>query len=153
MRNSRLRFLIVDDFATSRRIIGKLLREIGFTEADEAADGRTALDMLLNARFDFVIADVDMPRLDGFGLVTAMRRHPDLQAIPALLVTREPSKEQVVRASRVGANGYVVQPLTRSGLEDRIRAILGLAGMTVPHRPLHPALAHPGGQPPAPPRR
>jgi len=141
MRNSHLRFLVVDDFPTARRIIGKLLREIGFTEADEAVDGQAALDMLLKTRYDCVIADVDMPRLNGFDLVAAMRAHPALQSIPALLVTREPSKEQVVRASRVRANGYVVQPLTRSALEDRVRAILGLPAVIAPRRPAFAALA------------
>lgn len=135
MRNRQLRFLVVDDFATTRRIIGKLLREIGFAEVDEAADGRIALEMLHGARYDFVVTDVEMPRMNGFDLVAAMRRDPSLQAIPALLVTREPSKEQVVRSARVGANGYVVRPLTRAGLEDRIRAVLGLPPMTLPRRP------------------
>ena len=141
MRNSHLRFLIGDDFGTARRIIGKLLREIGFTEADEAIDGQAALDMLLNARYDCVIADVDMPRLDGFDLVAAMRRHPALQAIPVLLATREPSKEEVVRASQVRANGYVVHPLTRAVLEDRVRSILGLPAFTVQRRPGFSAFA------------
>lgn len=135
MRNSRLRFLIVDDFATTRRIVGKLLREIGFADVDEAVDGIEALEKLKQGRFDFVITDVDMPRLDGFELVAAMRRDPALEAIPALLVTREPSKDQVVRASRAGANGYVVRPLTRAGLEDRIRVILNLPPLTLPRRP------------------
>ena len=135
MRNRQLRFLVVDDFATTRRIIGKLLREIGFAEVEEAADGLAALEMLKEASYDFVVTDVDMPRMNGFELVAAMRREPALQAIPALLVTREPSKDQVVRASRVGANGYVVRPLTRAGLEDRIRAVLGLPPMTLPRRP------------------
>lgn len=141
MRNSHFRFLIVDDFGTARRIIGKLLREIGFTEADEAVDGQAALDMLLNARYDCVIADVDMPRLNGFDLVEAMRRHPTLLAIPVLLVTREPSKDEVVRASQVRANGYVAHPLTRAVLEDRVRSILGLPAWTVPRRPGLVALA------------
>jgi two-component system chemotaxis response regulator CheY len=141
MRNSHLRFLIVDDFGTARRIIGKLLREIGFTEADEAVDGQAALDMLLDARYDCVIADVDMPRLNGFDLVEAMRRHPTLLAVPALLVTREPSKEEVVRASQVRANGYVAHPLTRAVLEDRIRSILGLPAWSGPRRPGLTALA------------
>jgi two-component system chemotaxis response regulator CheY len=141
MRNSHLRFLIVDDFGTARRIIGKLLREIGFTEADEAVDGQAALDMLLNARYDCVIADVDMPRLNGFGLAEAMRRHPALLAIPVLLVTRDPSKEEVVRASQVRANGYVAHPLTRALLEDRVRSILGLPAWTAPHRPGFTAFA------------
>ena len=135
MRSRQLRFLVVDDFATTRRIIGKLLREIGFAEVREAADGVAALEMLKEASYDFVVTDVDMPRMNGFDLVAAMRREPALQAIPALLVTREPSKDQVVRASRVGANGYVVRPLTRAGLEDRIRAVLGLPPMTLPRRP------------------
>jgi len=135
MRNSHLRFLIVDDFGTARRIIGKLLREIGFTEADEAVDGRAALDMLLNVRYDCVIADVDMPRLNGFELAEAMRRHPTLLAVPVLLVTREPSKEEVVRASQVRANGYLAHPLTRALLEDRVRSILGVPAWTVPRRP------------------
>ena len=105
MRHSQLRFLIVDDFATTRRIVGKLLREMGFAESEEAVDGVEALEKLKEGRFDFVITDVDMPRMDGFQLVAAMRRGPALQSIPALLVTREPSKDQVVRASRAGANG------------------------------------------------
>jgi two-component system chemotaxis response regulator CheY len=133
MRNSHLRFLIVDDFGTARRIIGKLLREIGFTEADEAADGQAALAMLLDARYDCVVADVDMPRLNGFDLVSAMRQRPALQSIPVLLVTREPSK--VVRASKVRANGYVAHPLTRAVLEDRIRSILGLPAWSLQRRP------------------
>lgn len=141
MRNSHLRFLIVDDFGTARRIIGKLLREIGFTEADEAVDGQAALDMLLNARYDCVIADVDMPRLNGFELAEAMRRHPALLAIPLLLVTREPSKEEVVRASQVRANGYVAHPLTRAQLEDRVRSILGLPAWTGPRHPGFAAFA------------
>lgn len=141
MRNSHLRFLIVDDFGTARRIIGKLLREIGFTEADEAVDGQAALDMLLNARYDCVIADVDMPRLNGFGLAEAMRRHPALLAIPVLLVTRDPSKEEVVRASQVRANGYLAHPLTRALLEDRVRSILGLPAWTAPQRPGFTAFA------------
>jgi len=134
MRNSQLRFLIVDDFGTARRIIGKLLREIGFAHADEAADGEQALEMLRRERYDCVITDIDMPRLDGFELVAAMRRDPALEQIPALLATRDPSKEQVVRASRVRANGYVVHPLTRTVLEDRIRAILGLPPSALPRR-------------------
>lgn len=141
MRNSHLRFLIVDDFATARRILGKLLREIGFTETVEAADGHIALELLQQSHYDFVITDVDMPRMNGFDLIAAMRREPALQAIPALLVTREPSKDQVVRASRVGASGYVVRPLTRAGLEDRICAILGIPALSAARRPSQGGLA------------
>jgi two-component system, chemotaxis family, chemotaxis protein CheY len=125
MPESRLRFLIVDDFATTRRIIGKLVREIGFAPA-EATDGHAALGMLRCDRYDFVIADVEMPRMDGFELAAAMRADSALRPIPVLLVSREASKEQVVQASRVGASGYIVLPLTRAGLEEKVCAILGL---------------------------
>jgi two-component system chemotaxis response regulator CheY len=134
MRNSRLRFLIVDDFATTRRIIGKLLREIGVASSEEASDGLAALELLRHDRFDFVITDIEMPRMNGFDLIAAMRRDAALQSIPALLVTREPSKEHVVRAARVGANGYVVRPLTRAGLEDKICAVLGLPALSTARR-------------------
>jgi two-component system chemotaxis response regulator CheY len=138
MRKTHLRFLVVDDFATTRRIIGKLLREIGFVEVDEASDGFVALEKLHGGRYDFVICDVDMPRLDGFELVAAMRREAALQSLPVLLVTREPSKDQVVRASRVGANGYIVRPLTRAGLEDRLCSILGVPCLSTGRRSATP---------------
>ena len=142
MRNNHVRFLIVDDFATTRRIIGKLLREIGFTETDEATDGRVALEMLQRSRYDFVITDVDMPRLNGFDLIATLRRDPAFSALPALLVTREASKDQVVRASRVGASGYIVRPLTRAGLEDKICSILGVSSLVTPRRSAASGPAH-----------
>jgi two-component system chemotaxis response regulator CheY len=141
MHNRHFRFLIVDDFATTRRIIGKLLREIGVADADEASDGLAALEKLRNDRFDFVITDVEMPRMNGFDLVAAMRQDASLRSIPALLVTREPNKEQVVRAARVGANGYVVRPMTRAGLEDKICAVLGLPALSAARRSRLAALA------------
>jgi chemosensory pili system protein ChpA (sensor histidine kinase/response regulator) len=82
-----------------------------------------------------------MPRLNGFDLVAAMRQRPALQSIPVLLVTREPNKDEVVRASKVRANGYVAHPLTRAVLEDRIRSILGLPAWTLQRRPGLAALA------------
>ena len=91
-RLSRLHFLVVDDFATMRRIVRNLLREMGHAEVDEAVDGRAALEMLRSQSYDFVVADVNMPNLNGFDLVRAMRQEPTLQSVPVLLVTPSASK-------------------------------------------------------------
>lgn len=137
---NRLRFLIVDSSATTRRILHKLLREIGPVHVDEAADGRTALGWLNSERCDFVIAEAHLPLLDGFELIRALRRDPALQALPALLVTKEASKDHVVRAARVGASGYIVRPLTRASLEDKVLTILGLPARPPSRR--HDVQAH-----------
>jgi two-component system, chemotaxis family, chemotaxis protein CheY len=81
-----------------------------------------------------VIAEAHAPLLDGFELVEILRRESALEALPVLLVTREASKEQVVRAARVGASGYIVRPLTRAALEDKILAILGLPAQAARRR-------------------
>jgi two-component system chemotaxis response regulator CheY len=141
-RPSRLHFLVVDDFATMRRIVRNLLREMGHPDVDEAVDGRAALEMLRTQRYDFVVADVQMPNLNGFDLVRAMRQEAALQAVPVLLVTPSASKEHVVLAARVQANGYIVRPLTRSALEDKVCSILGLPGEPGRPRATFSAIAH-----------
>jgi two-component system chemotaxis response regulator CheY len=140
-RPSRLQFLVVDDFATMRRIVRNLLREMGYTEVDEAPDGSAALAMLRTRPYDFVVADVQMPNLNGFDLVRAMRQEPVLKSVPVLLVTPTASKEHVVLAARVQANGYLVRPLTRSALEDKVCGILGLPPTPGRVRPTFSALA------------
>lgn len=141
-RPSRLHFLVVDDFATMRRIVRNLLREMGHSEVDEAADGRAALEMLRMQPYDFVVADVQMPNLNGFDLVRAMRQEQALQAVPVLLVTPSASKEHVVLAARVHANGYIVRPLTRSALEDKVCSILNLPAVPGRPRATFSAIAH-----------
>lgn len=141
-RPSRLQFLVVDDFATMRRIVRNLLREMGHSEVDEAVDGRAALEMLRARSYDFVVADVQMPHLNGFDLVRAMRQEAALQSVPVLLVTPSANKEHVVLAARVQANGYIVRPLTRSALEDKVCGILGLPPVSGRTRPTFSALAH-----------
>jgi two-component system, chemotaxis family, chemotaxis protein CheY len=122
----RLRLLIVDPSTTTRRIVRNLLREIGFAQIDELPDAHGALAWLAAQPCDLVIAEAQTTLLDGFELVETLRRDPDLEALPVLLVTRAASKDQVVRAARVGASGYIVRPLTRAALEDKVLAILGL---------------------------
>jgi len=121
---SSTRFLIVDDFATMRRIVRNLLAELGFRQVDEAPDGRAALELLRTSPYDFVISDINMPRLGGFELLQQVRADPALQAVPVLLITSEASKDDVLQAIRLGANGTILKPLTKSALEEKVRNIL-----------------------------
>jgi two-component system chemotaxis response regulator CheY len=116
-----LKFLIVDDFSTMRRIVRGLLKEMGCNNADEAEDGRMALGMLQNARYDFVVSDINMPNMNGFELLKAVKTDDKL---PVLMVTAEARKEDIVRAAQDGAAGYIVKPFTKATLEDKVQKIL-----------------------------
>jgi two-component system chemotaxis response regulator CheY len=118
------RFLVVDDFATMRRIVRNLLAELGFRQVEEASDGRMALEMLRQGGFDFVISDINMPRLGGYELLQQIRADAALQSLPVLLVTSEANKDDVLQAIRLGANGTILKPLTKSSLEEKVRNIL-----------------------------
>ena len=118
------RFLIVDDFSTMRRIIRGLLKEIGYENAEEAEDGVVALDMLRNAAFDFVISDINMPNMNGFELLGAIKKDESLKHLPVLMVTAEARKEDIVRAAQEGAAGYIVKPFTKATLEEKVQKIM-----------------------------
>ena len=119
-----MRFLIVDDFSTMRRIIRGLLKEIGYERADEAEDGVVALDVLRNAAFDFVISDINMPNMNGFELLTNIRQDAALKHLPVLMITAEARKEDIVMAAQAGASGYIVKPFTKATLEEKVSKIL-----------------------------
>ena len=84
-----LRFLIVDDFSTMRRIVRNLLKESGFADADEAEDGVVALHKLRNSKFDFVVTDINMPNMNGFQLLSEIKKDDKLKHLPVLMVTAE----------------------------------------------------------------
>lgn len=126
---NNLRFLIVDDFSTMRRIIRNLLKEIGYTDADEAEDGVAALQKLRNGRFDFVVSDINMPNMNGFELLGQIRGDEKLRALPVLMVTAEARKEDIVAAAQGGASGYIVKPFTKATLEEKVSNILKKLGM------------------------
>ena len=119
-----MRFLIVDDFSTMRRIVRGLLKEIGYTNADEAEDGSVALNMLRNNKFDFVVSDINMPVMTGFELLSAIKADNNLKHLPVLMVTAEARKEDIVRAAKDGAAGYVVKPFTKATLEEKVQKIM-----------------------------
>lgn len=127
--SSALRFLIVDDFSTMRRIVRNLLKESGFADADEAEDGVVALNKLRNGRFDFVVTDINMPNMNGFQLLNEIKKDEKLKHLPVLMVTAEARKEDIVLAAQNGAAGYIVKPFTKATLEEKITLILKKLGM------------------------
>jgi two-component system chemotaxis response regulator CheY len=118
------RFLIVDDFSTMRRIVRNLLKEIGYSNAEEAEDGAIALNMLRASKFDFVVSDINMPNMNGFELLKHIKSDHSLKAVPVLMVTAEAKKEDIVAAAQAGAAGYIVKPFTKATLEEKVQKIL-----------------------------
>lgn len=118
-----MKILIVDDFSTMRRIIKNLLRDLGFTNTDEADDGNTALPMLQSGKYDFLVTDWNMPGMSGFDLLKAVRADDSLKTLPILMVTAEAKRDQIVAAAQAGVNGYVVKPFTAAVLKDKIEKI------------------------------
>ncbi len=124
MSVAELKFLIVDDFSTMRRIVRNLLKEIGYTNADEAEDGVAALTKLKGGRFDFVVSDINMPNMNGFELLRQIRADDGLKSLPVLMVTAEAKKEDIVMAAQIGASGYIVKPFTKAVLEEKLLKII-----------------------------
>ncbi|MCP4272387.1 MAG: chemotaxis protein CheY [Gammaproteobacteria bacterium] len=118
-----MKILIVDDFSTMRRIIKNLLRDLGFTNTSEADDGLTALPMLQQGNFDFLVTDWNMPGMEGIELLKKVREDEELNSLPVLLVTAEAKKEQIVEAAQAGVNGYIVKPFTSGTLKEKIDKI------------------------------
>jgi len=125
-----MKFLIVDDFSTMRRIVRGLLKEIGYNNAEEAEDGVIALNMLKNNKFDFVVSDINMPNMSGFDLLAAIKKEDSLKHLPVLMVTAEARKEDIVRAAQDGAAGYIVKPFTKATLEEKVAKIMQKLGAT-----------------------
>jgi two-component system chemotaxis response regulator CheY len=123
MANPNTKFLVVDDFSTMRRIVRNLLKELGYTNVDEAEDGVIALNKLKGGGFEFVVSDWNMPNMDGLTLLQHIRATPELAALPVLMVTAEAKKENIIAAAQAGANGYIVKPFTAITLEEKLAKI------------------------------
>ena len=118
-----MKILIVDDFSTMRRIIKNLLRDLGFTNTQEADDGSTALPMLKSGDFDFLVTDWNMPGMSGIDLLKEVRADSKLAGLPVLMVTAEAKRDQIIEAAQAGVNGYVVKPFTAQVLKEKIDKI------------------------------
>jgi two-component system chemotaxis response regulator CheY len=123
------RILLVDDFEIVRLMLRNALTELGFTEIEEAEDGRTAMALLKEAYsagkpFGFVFCDWNMPEMTGIEVLEACRTTPEFATLPIVMVTAEAEQESVVRAIRAGATDYVVKPIAPDVLERKVNKIL-----------------------------
>ena len=123
MADPKTKFLVVDDFSTMRRIVRNLLKELGYSNVDEAEDGVMALAKLRSETFDFVVSDWNMPNMDGLTMLQNIRADPALAKLPVLMVTAEAKKENIIAAAQAGANGYVVKPFTAATLDEKLNKI------------------------------
>ncbi len=123
MPDKNMKFLVVDDFSTMRRIVRNLLKELGYANVDEAEDGAAALQKLKNLNFDFVVSDWNMPNMDGLTLLQSIRADERLKHIPVLMVTAEAKRENIIAAAQAGASGYVVKPFTAGTLDEKLAKI------------------------------
>ncbi|MES1983246.1 MAG: chemotaxis response regulator CheY [Pseudomonadota bacterium] len=118
-----MKFLVVDDFSTMRRIVKNLLKDLGYTNVQEAEDGVDALSRLRGGDFDFVVSDWNMPNMTGIDLLRAIRADATLKHLPVLMVTAEAKRENIIEAAQAGANGYVVKPFTAATLDEKLKKI------------------------------
>ena len=118
-----IKILVVDDMSTMRRIIRTILNQLGYTNIEEAENGKQALAKLKNEKFDFVITDWNMPEMDGLTLVKTIRSDPELKHLPVLMVTAEAKKENVLEALKAGVNNYIVKPFTPEILKEKMEKI------------------------------
>ena len=126
MADKELKFLVVDDFSTMRRIVRNLLKELGFNNVEEAEDGVDALNKLQAGGYGFVISDWNMPNME---LLKTIRADGAMSALPVLMVTAEAKKENIIAAAQAGASGYVVKPFTAATLEEKLNKIFEKLGM------------------------
>ncbi len=123
MSDKNMRFLVVDDFSTMRRIVRNLLKELGFTNVDEAEDGQVALHKLKTQHFDFIVSDWNMPNMTGIELLKAVRADAQLKHLPFMMITAEAKRENIIEAAMAGASGYIVKPFTAATLEEKMAKI------------------------------
>ncbi|TWI72431.1 two-component system chemotaxis response regulator CheY [Desulfobotulus alkaliphilus] len=122
--DTSIKILCVDDFATMRRILKNILKQLGFTNITEADDGTTALEELKKGKFDLIISDWNMPKMSGLELLKTVRGMDDYKDIPFLMVTAEAQKQNVVEAVQAGVSNYVVKPFTAESISEKIEKIL-----------------------------
>jgi two-component system chemotaxis response regulator CheY len=123
--DTTIKILIVDDFATMRRILKNILKKIGFTQIIEAEDGSNALKVLEKEKVDLVISDWNMPKMTGIEFLRAVRANTAFKDLPFLMVTAEAQKQNIIEAVQAGVSNYVVKPFTEEVITEKLAKILG----------------------------
>lgn len=117
--------LIVDDYRTMLKIIRNLLKQLGFTNVEEATDGSEALGKLRDGEFDLVISDWNMEPMTGLELLKEVRADDRLRAVPFIIITAESKIENVVAAKEAGVSNYIVKPFNAATLKAKLTSVLG----------------------------
>ena len=123
MADTNMKVLVVDDFATMRRIVKNILTQLGFRNIVEADDGSTALEVLKQDSIDLIISDWNMPKMTGLDLLKAVRSDPDLASTPFIMVTAEAQQENIIQAVKAKVSQYIVKPFTAETLGEKIDKI------------------------------
>jgi two-component system, chemotaxis family, chemotaxis protein CheY len=121
----KMNVLIVDDYKTMLRIVGNLLKQLGFSNIDEATDGATALEKMRQKNYGLVISDWNMEPMTGLQLLKEVRSDIKLKSVPFIMVTAESKTENVVAAKQAGVNNYIVKPFNAATLKTKIAAVIG----------------------------
>ena len=122
--DTSIKILIVDDFATMRRILKNILKQLGFKNLVEADDGTTAWEALEGQKVDLIISDWNMPKMTGLELLKKVRASDGYKTTPFLMVTAEAQKQNVIEAVQAGVSNYVVKPFTAEAISDKLEKIL-----------------------------
>ena len=120
-----MRVLVVDDFATMRRIVKNILRQIGFTNIAEADNGKTALNELKGGGADLILCDWNMPEMSGLELLTTMKSDDELKDIPFVMITAEAQKESIIEAVNAGVDSYIIKPFTAETIGEKLKKLFG----------------------------
>ena len=120
-----MKVLEVDDFATMRRIVRNILKQLGFTNIVEADDGTTALEIMNTDKIDLVLCDWNMPKVSGLDLLKQMKADSDLKNIPFLMITAEAQKQNIIEAVKTGVSNYIVKPFTADTISEKLKKIFG----------------------------
>ncbi len=122
--DTSIKVLIVDDFATMRRILKNILKQLGFKNILEADDGTTALEVLEKQDIDLIISDWNMPKMTGLDLLKRVRADKKYSKHPFLMVTAEAQKQNVIEAVQAGVSNYVVKPFTAEAISEKLKKII-----------------------------
>lgn len=128
MPDRAMKILVVDDFSTMRRIVKNVLNQLGFDNVEEAEDGAQAYAKLQAGGYGMVVADWNMPNMDGFELLKSVRNNPALKELPFLMVTAESEKDKVIAAIQAGVNNYIVKPFTAEVFKEKMDRIFEKIG-------------------------
>ncbi len=128
MFNPNTKYLVVDDFATMRKVVKKVLTELGYSDISEAEDGKQALQLIQEAAasgapFQCIVSDWNMPNMTGLELLKACKADPKLKDIPFMLVTAESEKEQIIEAAKAGVSEYVIKPFNAATLKEKLTRV------------------------------